>query len=281
MNIDDLTGISEDRRKKAVGCLDNLMTYEGRPVISGYNWFNRVPESGRVITFSHIHETDAYRNAMLGDLESKGYDREHVLSCIRKKSGTFLWDIRYRFREDNWEILQGLQIKDVRTGEYIELEKFNEDSLRAYDQFKKSQGYLIAEDKGWELDLPFKNKAELMLLIDLFLRKSGKYIYDDEGREISETAAQRESRAPWDDAYETPVLVVGETAVKYKEELPQFDSATKLCLIENNNEISFVIHNMLSRLKELPHYEILRELGFKEEACLGNKPFLKTIDQSR
>ena len=42
IKIDDLTGIPENKRKQAVECLDDLLTFkdnEGRlaPVITGYN----------------------------------------------------------------------------------------------------------------------------------------------------------------------------------------------------------------------------------------------------
>ena len=115
----------------------------------------------------------------------------------------------------------------------------------------------------------------------MFLKKSGEHIYNEEGEIIPETDEERELRAPWKDAYETPVLLLGESALRYTDELPHFVPATKIALKESSNEISFVIHKNLEQLKNLPHYEQLLCLGFEEEICLGNKPFINYVDEVR
>lgn len=61
-----------------------------------------------------------------------------------------------------------------------------------------------------------------------------------------------------------------------------FIRASKFSLKEGNNEISFVVHKKLKKLRKLPQYEKLLNFGFKEEECLGNKQFVTDyIDQEK
>lgn len=286
IKIGALTGVPENRRNQAVRYLDELLTFkddQGKlsPVITGYNWYSTLTDSDRVITFSHIHETDAYKRDMLTNLNTLGYDPQNILKQIRNKAGAFLWDLDFEIRETQGNILPGLKIKDIRMGQYINLEYFTR-PLGNYPQFAEAEGYLIGEDGGWELDLAFNNKQELMKLVALFLQKSGTRLFDENGNEIIETKEQRMKRNPWTDAYQTSVLLLGEIALRYVNELPHFIPATKFSLIMGSNEISFVIHKNLEMLKRLPQYNKLLELGFKEEGCLGNKPFITDyIDKER
>lgn len=72
------------------------------------------------------------------------------------------------------------------------------------------------------------------------------------------------------------MLLLGKKALRYSKFLPHFSKAHKIFLMENGNEISFIINKNLKILKQMPYYEKLRRLGFKEELCLGNKAFIKT-----
>ena len=144
--------------------------------------------------------------------------------------------------------------------------------LKEYKQFTNAD--LLGENYGWELNMPFNSEGELIKLVDLFLRKSGDHIYDKNGVIIEEIDKEKSLRAPWRDAYETPVLILGEIALKYANKLPHFIPATKIILRENFNEISFIINKNLGLLRNLPHYEQLKRMGFNEELCLGNKPFI-------
>ncbi len=285
IKIEDLTGIPEDKRNKIIRCLDELLTFKDSqgnlsPVISGYNWYNELAKSDRIITFSNIHTSDAYMQAMLKDLERLGYASQSILEYIREKGGAFFWDPAYRIRDDKENLLPNLKIKDIRTNRYVNLMSYIK-PLSEYLEFINCKGFLLAEDQGWELDMPFKSKGELVDLVNLFLMKSGEHIYDEKGEIVEESDEEKRLRNPWDDAYIIPVLIVGEKALKYADELPQFDQATKICLIEDNNEISFIIHKDIDRLRNLSHYEQLKKLGFSEEICLGNKPFLRDIDEIR
>lgn len=286
IRIDDLTGIPENKRRPAIECLDALLTFkdsEGRlsPVITGYNWYIAPVKSDSVITFSNIHETEAYKKGMLRDLEKLGYTSRFVLEHIREKAGAFLHELEFRIRDDKGNLLPGLKIRDITTGHYIELNEFS-DSLINHPQFDDKEGSLVAEDQGWELGVPFKTKKELFGLVDLFLKKSGIFVYDKYGKQVEETEEEVRLRSPWADAYETPVLLLGENALRYADSLPQFIQAIKLVLRENSNEISFVIHKNIDMLRKLPHYGNLLSFGFKEELCLGNKPFIaEYVDKNR
>lgn len=127
--------------------------------------------------------------------------------------------------------------------------------------------------------MPFNGKKDLLTLVDLFLRKSGKHIYDAQGNIIKETDEEQKSRAPWSDAYKVPVLILGKNALRYARRLPEFVPAAKFSLKENDNEISFIIHKNLEYLKSLDYYNSLLKFGFVEEECLGNKPFIKYVDE--
>ena len=55
-----------------------------------------------------------------------------------------------------------------------------------------------------------------------------------------------------------------------------------MSLKKGKNEISFVIHRQLGKLKSLLHYKTLLESGFIEETCLTNNPFfLNYLDKER
>ena len=226
-----------------------------------------------------MHETEAYKLAMFRDLETLGYDREMIEKRVRLKRGSFFWNPTYRIKDDKGNVLK-LAIKDLRNGCYIDLNNCGM-TLNESQQFIDSKGYLLAEGDGWELNLPFGNKNDLLAVSNLFLKKAGLHIYNKNGIEVDETNKECLDRGPWPDAYEVPVLIIGNPAIKYFGDLLQFDVATKISLIENDNEISFIIHNKLDFLKRLEHYDRLIEFGCIEEKCLANKPFLMRIDNIR
>ena len=269
VTINDLIGIPENKRKEIITCLDDLLIPKSgkNSIIKGYNWYTEIPNTNRIITFSNIHETETYKEDMLKDLEKIGYDPKELKRFIRNKGGAFLHGLKFRIHDDNGKALHGLKIKNVKTGNYLDLTKFSKPLIN-YLEFKDGETPLIAEDNGWEIDLPFKDKEELMKLISLFLRKAGLKSYSLLGEEI-----KTEENA-WRDAYETPVLLLGEKALNYKTELPSFIQATKMYLKENSNEISFVINKNLELLKNLSNYSELMKFGFREEKCLGNKSFI-------
>lgn len=285
IRISNLINIPLSKRMKTIDCLDNLILFKDKennlsPIISGYNWYVDLPlRRNMMFTFSNIHETEPYKRAMLRDLEKREYISEIITERIIQKSGAFLWDPANRIRDDNGGLFN-IQIKDLRTGLYLSLENYGPILIK-HNEFLNSKGYLLAEGHGWEIDIPFKNENELINIADLFLKKSGMYNYDEEGITIKETDEEILLRSPWPDAYRTPVLIIGEGALKYIKKLPYFGVATKFSLTSNNNEISFIIHKNLATLKNLPAYDTLKEIGFVEEFCLGNKPFLRYIDEVR
>ncbi len=283
VEIGDLKGIPENKKREAVECLDDLLTYKDgqgnlSPVIAGYNWYTTTAKTDRVVTFSHIHGTEDYKLAMSKDLIAIGYDTETISKSIREKSGAFLWTPDFNIRDRGGKLLTGLRIKDLTKRKYLDLDAFSGLTLD-YSQIDNLD-CLIGEEDGWQLDVPFGDKDELIRLAALFLRKSGFYIYDEKGCKIPETREESIRRA-WPDAYKTPVLVFGESSIRFVSDLPNFEQATKICLTENGNEISFIVHKNLEPLRSLSHYERLTRFGFKEEKGLANRVFVEYIDEVR
>ena len=262
--IDDLTGIQ--KRTGVIECLDDLMTFGADkkrtiPIITGYNFYETVPEFDSHIIFSHIHATEDYKKDMFKDLRKIGYAD---IASIREKTGVYLWKPKYNIRDDRGELLPYLKIKDLRTNGYINLNEFFS-PLADYPTYADADGHLLAEDNGWQLDLPFTSRERVIVLSRLFYEKSSKYSEDH-----------------WSDAYETPVLLFGSAVSDYIGELPGFIPAVRFTLEENNNEISFIIRKNLEKLRNLPHYEELLRFGFKEELCFGNKLFIDgCVDDNR
>jgi len=231
--------------------LDDLVT---QTIISGYNWYGNVTSFPRVITFSHMHESADYRGAMKRDMIPLGYSSEDIDRNTREKSGCYRWEKDFIFRDERGAIFQNLRIRKL-TGDYIDLSKYPEQTLA--DVLELRNELLIGENKGWELDIEFSSKEKLLQLVNMFLSKSSKH-----------------NPSHWPGAYDVPVLIIGEKAKAYSSDLPDFIEARKIALIENGNEISFVIHKRLGDLAKHPTYSALQKLGFSEEICLGNKAFV-------
>mgnify|MGYP001607245294 CR=1 FL=1 len=69
VDIKDLTGIREDKKNKVIECLDDLLTLQTSDgkhdsIITGYNWYSEQSKSNRIITFSHMHQTETYKKEM-------------------------------------------------------------------------------------------------------------------------------------------------------------------------------------------------------------------------
>jgi len=283
VTIEDLTGIPEAERNVIIKYLDFLLGAGGKdvfsPIISSYNIFNQLLKTDSVITLSNIHETPDYEEDMLNDLVALGYPSEPVISNKRDKLAFFLWKHFYRTRDNKGDMLD-LKLKNSMDNQIIPLEKYPL-PLENYPGLDILRDSLVAEADGLEFNIEFKNKKDLLQITQLFTRKSGTKIYDSQGDEIYESQDEIAKRKPWRDAYETPMLIIGEGAVKYYKELPQFEKAMKIELLEGENEISFIIHNKLEILRALPCYPILKKLGFCEIPCLANKPFLIDVNMIR
>lgn len=284
VNFEDLTGIEEAKRRKIIECLDSLLTFQEpsgliHPIITGYNCYNTLPCVNQIVTFIHMQESELYKEDMIRDLISQGYNLNQIQDWIRSRITAHVWGHKFKTKREDGTPYKGLRIRDFGTGLYLKLQDLPS-PLSIDTCFDDPQKILLAENECWQLDIPFRNKKELLRLVELFLQKSGEYVYTSEGNRILETKEERNLRNPWRDSYETPVLLLGNLALQYEKDLPSFAKATKLALYERNNEISFIINKNLGRLKELPQFEYLLNKGFEEEFCLGNKPFIiKYVDQ--
>lgn len=260
------------KRNTIIECLDDLLTFrntEGKisPIITGYNWYNQIARCDRIITFSHMHRNEKYKKSMLKDLEKMGYKKDDINERIRDKIACYLWGLDFL-------ISDGIKIKVLESGDYLDLHKYK-NSLIEYPEFNNYNKNLVCEALEWELDIPFYNKKELLNLLNLFLRKSSKNLYDNKWNKIIETKEKRRKRNPWQGAWEIPVLLIGKKALEYKKDLPQFTLVNRFSIRENHNEISFIINKNLDLLKTLPYYEKLLQYGFEKEVCLGNILFIK------
>jgi len=257
ISINDLTGIQ--KRIEVMACLNDLLTFRDDSknllsIISGYNYYSRQSPYDSSIVFSHIHATDDYKRDMFKDLRKIGCADE---ASIREKTGIYLWKPKYIIRDDQGDVLPELRIRDLRTDEYVPLDKFVK-PLKEYPAYVNADGFLFAEDRGWQLDLPFISKSQVLMISQLFSEKSSHYSEDH-----------------WSDAYETPVLLFGYAVEEYVGELPDFVPAVRFILEENDNEISFIIRKNFEKLRNLSYYEELLQFGFKEKLCFGNKLFIE------
>ncbi len=253
-----LPNIDPKKVEQARLVLDDLVT---QTIISGYNWYDRVSDLTRVVTFSHLHETEDYRQAMSNDMQQLGYSAEDINNNTRPKSGCYRWERDFVFRDDNGNVFPNLIVRRA-SGEYLDLAKYPEKTLANVPELKNER--LYGENKGWELDLEFKTKENLLQLVALFLNKSSK-----------------KTPGHWPGAYDVPVLIIGEQAKAYASELPDFIEAKRLVLVENGNEISFIIHERFEDLLKHSAYQVLSGLGFTVESCLGNKTFVAAYVDKR
>lgn len=255
--ITELPNIAPAKTHALQEILDELLA---RRIISGYNWYESVPQESHIVTFSHMHETELYKTAMIQDLQSLGYAAESLKNSFRDKFGSYRWERDFVFRDDTGALFPDLHIRKMREG-YLDLTKYPSKTLEGIAGL--GEGQLVGENAGWELDVPFHEKANLFALVNLFISKSSKKNPDH-----------------WPGAYEVPVLLLGEAACAHAEELPDFIEARKISLVERGNEVSFVVNQRLPQLRSLPQYVQLQSLGFKELRCLGNRAFIASYVDS-
>ena len=256
--IAELPNIDPKKTEKTRQILDALLIQK---IISGYNWYDAVSTVPRVITFSHMHESEDYYAAMFKDMQSLGYSHQRIDASTRSKFATYRWEKDFVFRDANDDFFPDLRIRSL-SGEYLDLTKYSGKTLEDVTELKDEK--LFGDNKGWELNLEFKSKKRLLELVNLFVQKSS-----------------RKSAKHWPGAYDVPVLIIGEQAKAYVSELPDFVEARKIALFENDNEVSFVIHEKLDDMLKHPLYTELSQLGFVEEVCFGNRPFIEAYVDKR
>jgi hypothetical protein len=253
IRVTELAGINPGKLRAIRDTLDALLTDE--QVITGYNWYGQVLKTPQIVTFSHMHETERYKSAMLQDLSLAGYSPQKLQNCIRAKYGCFHWKPSFIFRDSEGAIFPNLYIRK-KDGTYLNLATYPQRSLDEVVELQREQ--LISENEGWELNIGFKGKEDLLSVVELFLKKSSQ-----------------ETPNHWPGAYDVPVLIIGDKAIDFASELPDFLVARKMLLSENGSEVSFIVRRRFEELKSKPHYADLRKLGFVEELCLGNRRFIQ------
>src|SRR3989344_1082252 len=171
LTLNDLSGIRAERRETIKSTLDSLLTAKRnalpKPIITGYSWFDCVATSDRVITFSHSHETEKYKAAMLRDLNNAGFC--DLDDKIRNKGSAYFWDPKWPHRDAHSRLLPGKCIRDIRTGR-INLGIYKK-PLSHYEKFKDALGNLVCDDYlEWQIDIQFSTKTDLLKISRLFVR---------------------------------------------------------------------------------------------------------------
>lgn len=171
------------------------------------------------------------------------------------------------------ECLPNLRIKNVSDNYWIDLNNYGH-PLSQYPEFTRNS-VLIAEDKGWLLDIPCCSVGEMAQLAELFAMKSHLIRSDYIRSPTIVLPLSFYSESSWRDAYKIPVVIVGGKAIDCRSILPSFGAAKMFSCIRDDFEFSFVINNNLSRLNDSDSFPFLRSSGFREHDCLVNLRFLQ------
>ena len=266
-------------KEKVINILESLLKGNNsslEKVISGYNHFPECIDlkNYNILTFSHMHETKTYLSAVMEELKSLEYFNSMVLKK-RDKYGFFRWEPGFKFRDDNGKVYSVIKIKDMITGKYLNLESLEGSTLKEAGFSEEQIKNLTCENKGWEMNMASDNEKNIIKLTNLFVKKSSIDKFDDNGNITIETEEEKALRCPWPDAYEIPVLIVGGEIEKIRERIKGFVPVKLFKHQSKGGEYSFIIDEKYSLLKKLKEFDRIFELGFKEEVCLANIPFIK------
>ena len=112
--------------KKGQKLLEMLVRKE---LISGFNrYISPFDLSGNsLLVLSNLHETKAYREAVQKDLKGRVHLDKETACTITKRKGFTRWDLGYRIRDDEGNLLPGLKIKEKNT--YLNLEEVQTKTL--------------------------------------------------------------------------------------------------------------------------------------------------------
>lgn len=272
-------------KDKCIDILDKLLTGSNssdEQIISGYNYYPKIAyfENCKILTFSNMHETQDYFAFMMRDLLAYGYPNDGVLMQLRDKYGVYRWELDFNFRNDEGEVYPDLKIKNIKSGKYIDLIQIIPTTLEEAGYAKKEAKNLIGENKGWEINIGCDKIEDIIEIANLFTKKAYKFPFNKYGIFLPETEEEKDIRKPWADAYETPVLIIGGDIVQIKDKISSFIPAKLIRWQKENAELNFIVNNAFEKLKNLSEYQDLINLGFKEEDCLANLPFiLQYVDQ--
>lgn len=269
-------------KDKIRSLLENLVgdhNSTGAPIISGFNYYKYpfiFPHN--VLTFSNIHFCPEYLSCMLRDLLYMGFPNGNVNISIRAKVGYHKWAPGFSFRDKNGNVEKDLSIKDLNRGCNVELEEMPYNTLVDAQYCDESANYLIAQNRGCEVNLSISKVSEMYKIATLFNTKSSKYRYNKEGDVIREPRAELKKRKAWPTDWKVPVLIIGGAIEKLKRHFLGYNVATLFVYQDARGEYNFVINKYLTLLKDSAEYCQLEDMGFKVQNCLANTPFLKYID---
>ncbi|HLD05882.1 MAG TPA: hypothetical protein VJG90_09260 [Candidatus Nanoarchaeia archaeon] len=267
-------------RREIEQTLEKLVTATnstGRPIITGFNYHPVCLEMGAItaISLSNIHSSQVYLKEVMADLNRMGYPNVEVSVSTRDKRGYFRWRPNFFIRDEKGVLEENLRIKDIETGEYLDLDGIPHRTLCNAGYSEEEIARLVAENGGYEIDILSSVPEHIRRMAGEFLKKSAFELYDDTGELISEMESERNTRGPWPDAWETPILIIGGN-LSQMQGLPGFHEA-HLFRFQGSEigEFLFVTHKEIEVLRSNEEYNRLIELGFREELCLGNTRFIK------
>ena len=229
--------------------LRNLVTQRA---IGGFNHYKTLsPFDGDTCTvISNVHETPRYLTDVLRTLEGEGYLSPRVCINIRAKAGTARWDITYRIRDSNGNLLPSLKI--WKGNNLVDLTNIPYETLEEAGYTEADEDQLVGETGGYELAASSRNWNDISKIASVFLEK-----------------AYRDGHSPWPDAYTTPCIIIYSPSQKRVRRMKSYRSGILFRFVEGDSEISFA-HPSLD-------ISLVGSLGarFAVQHCLANSDLFK------
>lgn len=248
-----------------INCLDDLFINE--KIITGYNSYFEIPNTNELsLCLSNIYSGSEYLKCMVKDLNKLGYSHNYINKCIRSKKGVYEWKSDWNIWKDG-KLQSDLKIRKFGNKDFINLKNLNKNIISLSDIYGINEKF-IAEDESSEINISVKQEDSMFELVDLFSKKSSKFLYDEKGKTIGF------NKFCWEEAWDVPVLLIGGNIMSYEFLFPEFIKSVRFFKYENENEISFIIHKKFDKLKNSDYFDKLIKFGFQYEFCLANKPFI-------
>ncbi len=259
----DFENLTKGHTGSVIGLLEKILNEENPVLITGYNLYQQNLFAPRATVITHMHQDAVYKKQMLSDLVFLGHDFDSLLHNIRDKYGVHRWNPYFDIVGSDNKPLEGLFIRLRNSSDFIDLNQIGN-----RNQIQNGVEDYIAFSYGWEINIPILSYNTLLSTLDMVLNKSCSRREDN--NQLNEGC--------WDNAYQTPVIVIGAGLVDYKTELKSFEEASMFTYCILDFEANFIVQSRFDDLIKTSHYKNLLEFGFKKEACLVNRAFLEYIN---
>ncbi len=229
--------------KKGQIVLEELLRNES---ISGFNRTKNPFDftNTSVLVLSNLHETEAYKEAVLEDL--RPYLKKELDIRVNRKIGYTQWEPEYRIRDDQFRLFPGLRIKDKRR--VLDLEKIK---ARTFEEAGFSTEYirsLLGINDAYEIRIQSSNLPIVEELARIFIEKTSF-----------------KSANSWPDPYDVPVIfILGGMSIGGFLEITMYQQR------RTKNSLNFVQRNLNKDIEKT-----LEENGFEQAPCLANSLFVE------